>query len=368
MVTSILSTVSKSQKVISDFIITCSPILSISMIVPDTDLEAPTTPTGSQRLASGDVEEAKSSLVAESASKKEMRRRKKAANILDIPWTAPDWQKAKKYADYVQPRKGGKGGTRFDYNETTTGRHCCIGGLGEQFDLWQEGQISEFSIYGSGVTNYFKFIKWCFWLFFVLAVLSLPQLILNIYGPDKTNSGLKELASTTVGNLAENIANTTVSITIPGCTGYGVFNVDCNFDRDSLAAFYMYLEIIISGTIFIAYIWLRVFEKQEEKALDKNTVNASMFTLCISRIPEDTTEEELASHFQKLLRNESAVATVCIAYDNADEIRECTARGDIIRAKVRLVHVSLTVYSFLLSYSNHRVFVQIRNIVITAHV
>ena len=41
-----------------------------------------------------------------------------------------------------------------------TGRHCSLGGFGEQCDLWKEGQVSEFAIYGPGVTNYFKFLKW----------------------------------------------------------------------------------------------------------------------------------------------------------------------------------------------------------------
>jgi hypothetical protein len=73
-------------------------------------------------------------------------------NVLDVPWTAPNIDRARRYADYVQPRKGGKGGKTFNYTRTTTGRHCCLGGLGEQFDLWQEGQISEFGIYGPGKT------------------------------------------------------------------------------------------------------------------------------------------------------------------------------------------------------------------------
>ncbi len=29
---------------------------------------------------------------------------KKSVNVLDLPWTPPDLQKAKLYADYVQPR------------------------------------------------------------------------------------------------------------------------------------------------------------------------------------------------------------------------------------------------------------------------
>ena len=40
-----------------------------------------------------------------------------------------------------------------------------IGGCGEQLDLWDEGQVSEFGQFGPGITNYFKFLKWCAWLF-----------------------------------------------------------------------------------------------------------------------------------------------------------------------------------------------------------
>ncbi len=64
-----------------------------------------------------------------------------------------------------------------------------------------------------------------------------------------------------------------------------------------------------------------------------------MFTVMMDRIPTDLTEEQLQMHFINLLPKEHVVASVSIAYDNADEIRECTHRGDLIRSKVRLVHV-----------------------------
>jgi hypothetical protein len=67
----------------------------------------------------------------------------------------------------------------------------------------------------------------------------------------------------------------------------------------------------------------------------------------IDRIPTDLTEEQLGKHFTNLLPREHIVASVSIAYDNADEIRECTHRGDLIRSKVRLVHVSLLAFLLL---------------------
>mmetsp|Transcript_27364 Transcript_27364/g.45898 ORF Transcript_27364/g.45898 Transcript_27364/m.45898 type:complete len:1511 (+) Transcript_27364:125-4657(+) len=261
----------------------------------------------------------------------------KGPAILDAPWQAPDKAKAHRYADYVQPRKGGKGGKKFIVHKTTTGRHCFLGGFGEQFDFWEEGQVSEFGIYGSGVTNYFKFIKWCFWLFAVLFVISFPAIVLNRSGPNESNTGLRTLAQTTAGNLVSSFANTTVILKIPGCNSYGTYDVNCDFDKASLAEFYMMIDILVMVVSFVAFLWLRYFEKYEERMLAKNTVNASMFTVTISRLPADATEEELVTHLSRVCPNHK-IANISIAFDNAKEIEECAKRGDLIRAKVRAVH------------------------------
>jgi hypothetical protein len=197
--------------------------------------------------------------------------KKKANNVLDTPWTKPDPEKAHRFADYVQPRKGGKGGAQFGFWDTTTGRHCCLGNMGEQLDLWEEGQISEFGIYGSGVTNYFKFIKWCFWLFLVLAVVAIPAVVLNASGPNNANRGLDTLAQTTAGNLISPYGNMSLALRIPGCNSYGVYDLNCSLDKTTLAVFYSSLDIAIVIIAFLAFLWLRVFEVVEERNLEKNT-------------------------------------------------------------------------------------------------
>lgn len=72
---------------------------------------------------------------------REAARMKKKINILDVPWEKPKTETAVKYMvssavvssvqkcftmdvmqDYVQPRKGGKGGSMFDFRTTSTGR------------------------------------------------------------------------------------------------------------------------------------------------------------------------------------------------------------------------------------------------------
>lgn len=74
----------------------------------------------------------------------------KLTRYLDIPWKQPDWNKALQYQNFMKPRQFGKGDNnpKFNVLKTTTGRHCFLGGCGEQCDLWQEGQVSELGLYG----------------------------------------------------------------------------------------------------------------------------------------------------------------------------------------------------------------------------
>lgn len=64
-----------------------------------------------------------------------------------------------------------------------------------------------------------------------------------------------------------------------------------------------------------------------------------MFTVTVSRLPDDCTEEELIAHFGKICPTHK-IANISMAFDNRQEIEEASKRGDIIRAKVRAVHVS----------------------------
>lgn len=154
--------------------------------------------------------------------------RAKLMRYLDIPWVQPDWDKALIYQNFSRPRQFGKGenNPKFSVFRTTTGRHCFHGGCGEQCDLWQEGQVSELGLYGAAVTCYFKFMKFLFWLTVILSFLSLPALILNVYGPYATRTvGLGDLSVTTVGNLASAAYNQTVYLQVPGCVEGGYYEV-----------------------------------------------------------------------------------------------------------------------------------------------
>jgi len=75
---------------------------------------------------------------------------------LQTEWRKPSWKYAKKFEAENRPHESGRALERYDWRKVTLGRHCTMGGCGEQLDLWDEGATSEFSQFGSGITNYFK--------------------------------------------------------------------------------------------------------------------------------------------------------------------------------------------------------------------
>jgi hypothetical protein len=231
----------------------------------------PTPPTTTRPTDQAGLKQFPSHLLTSLAQRQASKGNLKLS-VFDIPWMPPDLNVAKNYANYVQPRKNRKTGLFYDFWRTTTGRFCYLGGCGEQFDLWEEGQVSEFSQYGSGVTNYFKFIKWGFWLFFILSLVSLPVLILNISASagNNSNSGLKGLAKTTLGNLqfAMTDNNTAISVFVPGCAISTINPYGCRLNGENLAWLYSCLDIAICGIVMIGYLWLVYFENFEEHELN----------------------------------------------------------------------------------------------------
>ena len=75
---------------------------------------------------------------------------------IEVEWRKPSWKFAKKFEAMNRPHRPGRQLAKYDWNRVTLGRHCYAGGCGEQLDLWNEGRTSEFSQFGSGITNYFK--------------------------------------------------------------------------------------------------------------------------------------------------------------------------------------------------------------------
>lgn len=166
---------------------------------------------------------------------------------IEVAWRKPSCKFAKKYDVINRPHRSGKAMKNYNWRRDTLGRHCTSGGCGAQLDLWNEGHTSEFSQFGSGVTNYFKvtytdvhifhrmlspiisyailaillrcslflkFLKWCCWVMFILSLIHIPAIIINMFGASvQYESNI--VARTTLGNLGSAIDVHTVLI--PAC-------------------------------------------------------------------------------------------------------------------------------------------------------
>ncbi len=67
-----------------------------------------------------------------------------------------------------------------------------------------------------------------------------------------------------------------------------------------------------------------------------------MYTIQVSNLPKDVTEQEISKHFSSLCisGDPQPVVAVHLVVDNSDEIDLYTQRGQIIRDRIHLVHVS----------------------------
>jgi len=250
---------------------------------------------------------------------------------LEVEWRKPSWKFAKKFETANRPHRSGKKMAPYDWTRATLGRHCYSGGCGEQLDLWNEGRTSEFSQFGSGITNYFKFLKWCSWVMSILSVLHLPVLFINALGTNDKIGLSVSAAMTTFGNLgtAVNVG----SVAIPGCDETEFQFEHCEIEKNKLASIYAFIDVI--GTVFfaIAWLWLRKFEAKESRVLNRSTVTASDYTIRLTSVPEDTTEKELAMHFAEVTGE--AVAAVHLAFNNAKEINMYVQRGKVMQQRYK---------------------------------
>mmetsp|Transcript_2880 Transcript_2880/g.4113 ORF Transcript_2880/g.4113 Transcript_2880/m.4113 type:complete len:1141 (+) Transcript_2880:236-3658(+) len=247
---------------------------------------------------------------------------------LETEWRKPSWRYAKKYEALNRPHRTGKKMSRFNWKRITLGRHCTFGGCGEQLDLWNEGQMSEFAQFGSGITNYFKFLKWCCWVMLILSFIHLPVLIINMYGTSIQYES-SSFALTTFGNLGS--ADEVTSVHIPGCNENEYQFNSCIIEKDELATYYALLDASGTIVVIIAWIWLKFFERKEVDKLNRSTVTASDYTIRVLGIPSDATEKELAAHFAAV--TDEAVAEVHLAYANAKEINLYFKRGKLMRRR-----------------------------------
>ncbi|KAL9185465.1 hypothetical protein ACHAXT_003242 [Thalassiosira profunda] len=252
---------------------------------------------------------------------------------IEVEWRKPSWKFAKRFEAANRPHRSRKRMDQYDWTKVTSGRHCYAGGCGEQLDLWNEGRTSEFSQFGSGITNYFKFLKWCAWVMSILSILHLPVLFINALGTDNKMGMSVSAALTTFGNLGS--AEDVGSVDIPGCDETEFQFSHCEIEKNKLARFYAFIDVVGVIIFVLAWLWLRNFEAKESRVLNRSTVSAADYTIRLTSVPADTTEKELAIHFAELTGQ--AVSAVHLAFNNAREIDMYVQRGKVMQQRYNCV-------------------------------
>ncbi|GFH46056.1 hypothetical protein CTEN210_02530 [Chaetoceros tenuissimus] len=261
-----------------------------------------------------------------------IKKRSQLEDELSKEWVRPSWKLAKEFEALSAPHHGKKK-LRYNWRSATTGRHCMMGGCGEQLDLWNEGVMSEFAQFGSGITNYFKFQKWCCWIMFILAIIHTPVLLINLFGEGMTTDGGGILEKTTLGNLGTAEVQ---YVTIPYCDSTKYQMDYCKISKNTIAILYAMLDVTGTLIVILGYYWLKSFEKSEEDHLNRTTVTASDYTLQISNIPKNITEREIAAHFAQI--TSSPIAEVNLAFNNAKEIQMYMRRGRVMKKRVDCIN------------------------------
>ena len=159
---------------------------------------------------------------------------------------------------------------------TKTGRHCPTKGCMSKCDPCTEGTVSEFAQYGVGISCYFKFLKWCIYIYFLMSLTAIPAIVFNTLGVGATytdSTGLSAIAFTTVGNLGDQVNSTL--ITIPYCDGsfldslVGGAPLDddaggdgageeanpCKLNKERLREIYVWLDTIACVFFLIGHWW-----------------------------------------------------------------------------------------------------------------
>jgi hypothetical protein len=236
-----------------------------------------------------------------------------------LEWTPPSAKAAQDFVGQNHPHntKLGKLSVRHDSLGRHCFEHCCI------CDPLCEGANSSVLVFGVGISNYFKFIKWSGWMCFVLFLISLPKIIISTWGDgDGTTSDAtwrSFFAATTMGNLGDSYNTTNVRVPkwVPGCelgaTG-GATNssiarseatdgdLECTLDKLTLGTCFALLDCVGVVVFLAGYYWLKHFAMLEEHKVHSYLSTASDFTVLVTNIPHNTTADDLRRHFTDLVQ------------------------------------------------------------------
>jgi hypothetical protein len=99
---------------------------------------------------------------------------------------------------------------------------------------------------------------------------------------------------------------------------------------------YTYIDIAGCLFLFVSFFWMKQFQKQEDRILDRHAVTASDFTVKVTNLPPRVSEAALRAHFARVL--EVPVAEVAIAFDDGALIEQHKLRGLLLKRRDYVVN------------------------------
>ena len=258
----------------------------------------------------------------------------------NFEFQAPSRKVAMEYADKYHPRTL-NGRPLPICCGTRTGRHCfpaldyrkgkskgCGYYIRQVFDPFREGIASDLAVLGPGITLHFKFMKFAFWLFFILTLISLPELYINVSAHDagagssiKSSSMLK-LEATMIGSLASFFPNGTyvdeeTPLVMPMlCESPDRSSFACELEKGDLRYIYLYTEVAVVFVYFWAALLLKHFHKRETRHVAKTCVTLEEYTVCVKHLPPKVTETDLKTFFESLHSERVAEVVLCRSNDS----------------------------------------------------
>jgi len=243
---------------------------------------------------------------------------------INVAWRRPNYLEAKRVEAMVRPHRPGKKKEQYRWRSVNTGKHgifgCC------------ENNVSELAAFGSGITNYFKFVKWCCSVMFILSILHLPMIVINTFGAALQYDTVS-VAATTLGNLGT-AANIT-EIILPGCD-YVDLDIDivpdnCKMSKSRLAIYFSLLDAAGTLIVILSWLWLRTSAGSEIAIARRSCITATDYTICVPNLPYGTTEDHIVKHFAALTGEK--IAQVHLAFDNEIEIKKYMQRGALVKQR-----------------------------------
>jgi hypothetical protein len=220
---------------------------------------------------------------------------KQKYNIDVDVWVPPCEKEAVKYLRSIEIVKDN--GDKYDYNTVNVG------------SFTNTTETSDFAKYGSGVTGYFKFVKWGCSLFAGLSLIHLPSMIINYFGTTIDNHNIFSSDKVSYGNVLNNTEFETPIFTLP------------------IHKYFIWSDVtsIIFTSISIYYIIY--YSQLESDMVSKQTITTDDFTVQITNIDPSVTKDDIRRHLRDV--NIHDVVDIVLLYDIEGEIQQYRKKNSL---------------------------------------